>query len=168
MVRQVPLLAVLSIVQGGLECLAGVLYAAMGPLMRTFLDAALEQQAREGGVRPELPPAFATWMAAAYVLLGLASLAVGVLRIVAGVRGLKYRGRILGIVSLAVGVVSFLTCYCAPTSLALMVYGLIVYLNSDVGRAFEMAKGGASAEQIRAAFPGGKAGISPAQDEPQR
>jgi RsiW-degrading membrane proteinase PrsW (M82 family) len=168
MVRQVRLVAVLSIVQGGLECLAGVLYVAMGPLMRTFLDAALEQQAREGGMRPQLPPAFATWMAVVYALLGLAALAVGALRIVAGIRGLKYRGRILGIVSFAVGVASFFTCYCAPTSLALMVYGLIVYLNADVGRAFEMAKGGASADQIRAAFPCGEAGVSPAQDERQR
>ncbi len=150
MVRQVPVVAVLSIVQGALECLAGVFYAAMGPMMRTILENVARQQPE---ARTELPTGFAAGMTAFYVAGGLVVLAVGVLRIVAGIRGLSYRGRVLGIVSLAAGLLSVLTCYCLPTSLALAVYGLIVYLNADVARAFEMGEQGASKAEVQAAFP---------------
>jgi len=47
-----------------------------------------------------------------------------------------------------------LSCYCAPTSIALFVYGLIVYLNSDVATAFEMAEQGVSPKEIKATFYG--------------
>ncbi len=154
MVRQVTLVAVFSIVQGSLECLAGLFYAAMGPLMGGFMKMAADQEARHGATPSGMPPALASGMfAGVYLLLGLATLAVGVLRIVAGIRGLKYQGRTLGIISFAAGVIPLVTCYCAPTSLAVGIYGLIVYLSSDVARAFEMAKGGLSADQIKAAFP---------------
>lgn len=153
MVRQVPVLAVLTIVQGSLECLAGVFYAAMGPMMRTILRGVARQQPRGASPVQDLPEGFATGMAAFYVVAGLVVLAVGALRIVAGIRGLKYRSRTLGIVSLAAGLLSVVTCYCLPTSLALAVYGLIVYLNADVGRAFEMGERGASSAEIQAAFP---------------
>jgi hypothetical protein len=40
-----------------------------------------------------------------------------------------------------------MSCYCAITAIAVMVYGLIVLFNRDVTRAFEMVARGASAEE---------------------
>jgi len=46
---------------------------------------------------------------------------------------------------------SVITCYCAPTSMGMMIYGLIVIFHSDSARAFELAeKGGYSPTKSRA------------------
>ena len=45
-----------------------------------------------------------------------------------------------------------LTCYCAPTSLSAMVYGLVVLFNTDVIQAFQMAESGMPPSEIRAHF----------------
>jgi hypothetical protein len=152
MVKQVPIVGSLLIAQGVLEAIAGLFYAAMGPMMRAMLQGSMQRATTPEGTA-QLPPGFANYMALFYVGGGLLVLGIGVLRIVAGVRNLKYRGRGLGIAALACGVASFLTCYCMPTSLALLIYGLIVYLNTDVARAFEMGERGVSPEEIKAAFP---------------
>ncbi len=44
------------------------------------------------------------------------------------------------------------TCYCAPTAIALGVYGLITYLNYEVAQAFVMGEAGRTREEILAAF----------------
>jgi hypothetical protein len=58
----------------------------------------------------------------------------------------------MGLVSIIVGLASMFTCYCAPTAIALLVYGLMIYLNNAVRTAFQMGQQGQSAEQILAAF----------------
>jgi hypothetical protein len=66
-----------------------------------------------------------------------------------------YIGRVLGVVSLVIGLASTLTCVCLPTSVALCVYGFVVYMNQDVRRAFALRARGAPLEQIdRAPGPG--------------
>jgi hypothetical protein len=45
-------------------------------------------------------------------------------------------------VALVMGSISIGTCYCAPTSIALLVYGLIIYLNNSAVQAFALAKQG--------------------------
>jgi hypothetical protein len=50
--------------------------------------------------------------------------------------------------------ISMITCYCTPTSIAILVYGLIVYLNPAVAAAFEMGKKGMTGDQILASFAG--------------
>ena len=47
-------------------------------------------------------------------------------------------------------VASMFTGYCAPTAIALLIYGLIIYLNDDVRRAFEMGEQGYPPEHIKA------------------
>jgi hypothetical protein len=119
--------ATLLIVEGVLEIVPGALISILG------LAAALGMatDASKPGldmIPPEL--AFVVW------ILGPALLAAGALKVVAGTRNLKVRGRTLGLVALASGVVALPTCYCAPTALGLFVYGLVVYLDADVRRAF--------------------------------
>lgn len=59
--------------------------------------------------------------------LAVVLLAAAALKVTAGLRNHAYRSRSLGLVALASGVVSLLTCACAPTGLALLVYGVRVY-----------------------------------------
>ena len=77
---------------------------------------------------------------------------IGVLSILAGYRNWKFKGRTLGIVSLVAGLGTILSCYCLPTSLALCIYGLIVYLNGPVAAAFRMGEEGYSGDEITMTF----------------
>ncbi|MBS0210842.1 MAG: hypothetical protein JSS27_18015 [Planctomycetes bacterium] len=65
----------------------------------------------------------------------LAALVAGV-NALAGWQNYHYRGRAFGLIALFSNLVTIFTCYCAPTSIALMVYGLVVYLSEDSERAF--------------------------------
>src|SRR5262249_5688450 len=89
-----------------------------------------------------------------YVILGLATLAAGVLKIVAGVMNLKFRGRVLGFVAFGSGIATMFTCYCTPTALALGIYGLIVYLNRQAAQAFALGAQGMSPDEILANIEG--------------
>jgi hypothetical protein len=93
-------------------------------------------------------------MTAVVLAMALGALTAGVLKVTAGIRGLEYRGRAHGIVALSCSILAFPICYCAPTGLGVMIYGLIVYCNGDVGRAFAMARKGKSPQEIRDYFAG--------------
>jgi len=60
------------------------------------------------------------------------------------------------------------TFYCAPTSIGLIIYGLIVFFNADVRRAFEMAAQGATTLEILNAFDRGRRRNMVDHDEPWR
>jgi hypothetical protein len=66
-----------------------------------------------------------TIMPIIYLAIGLVVLIAGVLNLIAGIRVLKFRGRTFALVALFANIVPVLTCYCAPTSIGMMVYGLI-------------------------------------------
>jgi hypothetical protein len=140
-VPQVTVVAILMIVQGSLVSLAGMFFLFLGPAM--FLNRsshpAQDQQIVNviGGIN---------------ILLGGLLVGVGGLNIVAGIKNLKYRGRTLGITALSLGVAGIFGCYCAPTAIGLLIYGLIIYLNQDVSRAFVMGEQGATPEQIKNAI----------------
>ena len=147
MVRQVKVVAILMFVQAGLEIVMGLILCALGPFMLSVMSSM-----PAGGPRGQPSPVTMGWiMTAFYGGLGLVVLTAGGLKIYAGVKSLKFRGRTLGIVSLSFGLVTAFTCYCAPTSIALAIYGLIVYLNGDVAAAFRLGKEGHSVDQIRSA-----------------
>jgi hypothetical protein len=82
-----------------------------------------------------------------YGTIGGAVLIVGVVNVIAGYRVMTMRNRIVGIVALFLNVVALITCYCAPTAIAMMVYGLIVLFQPDVGSAFEAVARGATPEE---------------------
>jgi hypothetical protein len=148
MVVHVPVVAVLMMVQGGLELLMGIGLVAMGGIIPVMMRM---DEAQGGGDGP--PPEMVGWiMLGVYGGLGLLTLVAAGLHIFAGLRNYRFRRRTLGIVALAGGMVTVFTCYCAPTSIALGVYGLITYLNYEVGQAFLMGEGGKNREEILAAF----------------
>jgi hypothetical protein len=87
-----------------------------------------------------------------YGTMGFCGIVPGILQIFAGIKVFKFQSRTLGIVSLFSGLATMLTCYCAPTSVALLIYGLIVLLNNSVSQAFELAKQGHSPDHIDLMF----------------
>jgi hypothetical protein len=91
-------------------------------------------------------------MSIAYVGCGLLILCIGALHIISGIQCMRFRGRTLTIVTLFCNVPVLVTCYCAPTGIAITVYGLIVLFQNDVAQAFAMAAQGATVAQIKDAF----------------
>ncbi len=138
LVGHVPLVAIGLIVQGALELLLGVFLLLLGLTFMVAKDKELEGMAPIGGL-----------------MLGFAipSLGCGFVRVIAGYYNLRYRRRGLGMAALGLGLLTMITFYCAPTSIGLAVYGLIVYLNESVAAAFAMAESGKSTIDIQAAFP---------------
>lgn len=145
MYRQINTVAILMIVHGAIETLLGILLALMGPMM-----FGLMKMSPSGSSAPKEEEI--VLMTIIYGVLGVLVMAAGILKIVAGIKNLKYRSRTLGIVALSSAIVSMFTCYCLPTALALAIYGLIVYLNEQSARAFQMGDQGMSPNEIRAAL----------------
>ena len=147
-VAQVRVVAILNCVQGALEIPLGLILTAVAVFVPYAIE--MEEQAGRGGGGP---PEEMKWIiGGAYGTIGAALLLSGMLRIVAGIQNYRFRWRTLGMVSYFTGLASMIACYCAPTSIGIMVYGLIVYLNPAVKAAFEMGKQGMSGDQILASF----------------
>jgi uncharacterized membrane protein HdeD (DUF308 family) len=149
-VSQVRIFAVLNAVQGMMEIPMGLFTAGMGVLLPTMMRW---EQAKNPNRPADEPPELFFWgIAVVYFVIGVPVLISGVLRIIAAIKNYRFRGRTLGLVSIIAGVGSMFTCYCAPTAIALLVYGLMLYMNHAVRAAFQMGQQGQSAEQILAAF----------------
>jgi len=150
MVRHVPVVAILMIIQGALEALMGLGLVAMGIFFPLMMQAEMQQQ---GGPPGAPSPEAMTWIfLAMYGGMGLAALVAAILHIFAGIRTYKFRGRTFGLVAAIGGMVSVFSCYCGPTTAALGVYGLITYMNPEVTQAFAMGEAGKTREEILAAF----------------
>jgi hypothetical protein len=140
LVGHVPIVAILLMAQGGLELAFGLL--CLGYCALVFVLPPEVMGGIDAGVM--------------FVLMGVfavSGLACGGLRIMAGLSNWSYRRRMLGITALGVGLASMFNCYCAPTAIALAIYGLIVYVNESVVAAFELGTQGRSKAEIQAAFP---------------
>ncbi|HEY2410778.1 MAG TPA: hypothetical protein VGI40_00965 [Pirellulaceae bacterium] len=149
-VGQVRIFAVLNAVQGILEVLMGLMLTAIGGMlpMITQMKEVKEAKTPEG-----MPPEQFFWLfGAIYIAIGLIALSSGILRIVAGVQNYRFKSRVLGLVSVIVGVAPIFTCYCAPTAIGMLVYGLIIHLDPAVVAAFKMAAEGKTASQVLTAF----------------
>ncbi|MBL4845491.1 MAG: hypothetical protein JKY65_08200 [Planctomycetes bacterium] len=151
LVGHVRVLSALMMAQGLLDLLAALGLTATGLFMKFGMADAMAQnpQLQQGGA---LPPGFMQMMTWTYVGMGVVVGLIGMLHVYAGVRSWQYRERNLGIVSLVVGLGTILTCYCAPTSMLLFVYGLAVYLNPSVNHAFQLGDKGISADEITLTF----------------
>lgn len=148
-VSQVRIVAILNCVQGGLECAMGLMVMSMAGVISYFVRMEKDNpNGPPGGPPPEMEWIFPI----VYLVIGSLVLLAGILRIYAGVQNYRFRDRILGIVSLVLGLVSFIGCYCGPTGIAVLVYGLIIYLNPAVVAAFEMGKSGLKGDAILGSF----------------
>jgi hypothetical protein len=144
----VPIVAILMMVQGGLEVLMALYMLVLGILMPVFVAG---QGAGQPAPPQGPPPAMVGWaMGGFYLVIGASLLAGAVLKLIAGYRNYRFRGRILGFVALFSGLATLLTCICFPTALGLLIYGLIVYLDQQTIYAFQLGEQGKSPEQVKA------------------
>ncbi len=158
MVNQVRVVSVLMMVQGALDLLTGLGLITLGIFMGFFMHEALREdpnfQSRfQSGTGPS-PEVVANMMTWVYGGLGFFLIIIGGLQLYAGFRNWKFRSRTLGIISLLAGLGTVFSCYCAPTSLALCIYGLIVYLNGPVANAFQLGEQGYTGDEVIASFSG--------------
>lgn len=147
-VRHVRIVAALMIVQGVLElplalCFGGV--AAIFPMIAQSADPRV--------LGPEGENIRFFWLVTiTYGVLAVLHLAASILHIVAGWRNYHFKGRVLGMVAMWVGIITLLLPLCTITALGLLVYGMIIYLNPAVERAFQMGERGYSVDDIKAVF----------------
>ena len=137
LVGHVWIVAMLMIVQGFLEILFGI-----GMLFMALFFTMIRM--------PEMDNREA-FMVFCYVL-AVPGIICGALHVVAGMMNYLFRGRALGMVAMGLGLLTFFTAYCAPTAIAIAIYGIVVYLNESVIHAFELRKQGRSREEVLAAF----------------
>jgi hypothetical protein len=148
MVNQVQVVSILMIVNGALVSLMGLIYALMGPTMFALMRPAPPGPSGASGPGTTVTT-MTTILSLIYVAIGLAVLTVGILNIVAGIRSLRFRGRTFALVALFSNLLPMFTCYCLPTSLGLMIYGLIVFFQTDVAYVFERVAAGEPAERFK-------------------
>jgi hypothetical protein len=128
-VGQVKIVGILMIVHGITVVVMGGFYGVMGGV----LMAAPPPPPAGGGP----PPGFFAAMTWIYVALGALIALPGLLNVIAGVQLIRYRGRTLAIVALFSNALALISCYCIPTIIGMMIYGLIVLFNTDVAWAFD-------------------------------
>ncbi len=123
-VKQVPILGILNIVQASLELLMFFMLVAMTIFMISMQNSPQMQKV------PNAPSM--QWIGVFYGFLAAAIGAIAAMRLASGILMLKKRGRVFSIVVSIVGLLSVFTCYCAPTSLALSIYSLVVLIQPSV------------------------------------
>jgi hypothetical protein len=138
---QLKALCIIMIVVGVLEILMGLFYAVMAFVMPTFLANA-GGPLGGNGMQAQQQQTMQIVLAVIYGGGGGLAMLAGTLRIVAGIQGLRLKGWKLGIAAHLTGLLSSLTCYCAPTALALAIWGMILYLMPEVKYAFQNSEAG--------------------------
>lgn len=140
-VQNVRLVAWLMIAQGVLEGMLAFCFAIWAVLQYFVIAQPGRGELPNEGFMPIL------------TLLGMAAVLIpSILHIWAGILNLSFQAHTFGIIALFSGLLSSVSVFCAPTGLALLVLGLIVYLQSDTREAFQQAEAGKSPEAILKMF----------------
>ena len=143
-VQQVMVVSILQIVVGALELLVSAILAVYTGILGAMSTGAIEMP--EG----EEEALFVFGIISAVMLFfGSAIFIAAVLRIWSGIAGFKFKRRKMAIFASVLGMTSALTMYCSVFSIGMLIYGLIIYLDRNVKRAYEMAEQGMTPDQIR-------------------
>lgn len=144
--RQIRVIAILLIIHGLMLMAMGIFLVGLAIVFPTIMAA------QPGGMPQQpggpTPGQLKIMMLALYGSMGVAAIVPGILQIVAGSFNVVMKKRMLGIVALAVGTISVGTCYCTPTAIALLVYGLIIYLHDTTQQAFALHDQGYTWDEI--------------------
>ena len=148
-VGQIPILAIMTIVQGALLIMMGVACIGYG----IFIAKMPEFMPPEERARMQADTSGSLEIISAVGIgLGILILIIAVMHFIAGIRNLSYRGRIFTVVTWLLGLLASITCYCGPTSVGLAIWGMIVFLNPAVASAFKMAEEGMNKKDIPSQF----------------
>lgn len=129
--QHLPLLSILSIIHGAVLVAASIFYTLVYAGVGSMMFVSPPAPPPGGGEQPP-PELFGGIMFGIAIVYGFLHFIPGLLQIVAGVRMRKRRGRVFAIVAFASGVLTVLGCYCMPTAIALMIFGLVVMLDPSV------------------------------------
>ncbi|WP_254510857.1 hypothetical protein [Anatilimnocola floriformis] len=140
---QQRVISILMIIQGILSAIVGGGCIVAAFILPKMIAADMRRQ--PGGPNLEQMELI---MLITYSVMGCSGILPGLLLVYAGFQNLWLRGHVLGIVAICGGVLALGTCYCLPTALALLIYGLIIYLNETTKRAFLLAREGKSYNEI--------------------
>ena len=140
----------MTIVQGALLFLMALACAGYALFFSIFFQQILPE-AERAKMQAEVGPTFAM-IGAIGIGIGVFILAISILHIIAGMRGLNYRGRVFIIVTWFLGLIASFTGYCAPTSIGLAIWGLIVFFNPAVKSAFKMVEDGMDKREVERQF----------------
>jgi len=155
MVSQVTPVAILMIVQAALEIIMGFVLVGAALIVPAIFEEAARQQQAQGNANafPGMPPGFEQFAGLLYSGMAACGFIAGVIRLMAGIRNVRFRGRTFGIFShFFCGFLSLGTCYCSLTGIGLLIYGLIVYFNYDVAYAFTLGERGIPSGEIKARY----------------
>lgn len=142
---QQRVLSILMIVHGSMSLLAGLLFVGIA----IMVPAVMAAEGRRGPNGENFDQM--KWFGfALYGSMGLCGLVPGGLQIYSGIQNFRLRGYTLAIVALGSGVLQMFTCYCIPTALGLLIYGLIIHLHGSTRLAYELAKQGHNFDSILA------------------
>jgi len=125
-------IGILMMVHGGLLCAMGLFFLIAAIFFPAMFFA---MPPPKGGAAPP-PEAFFAIIAGVYGVMALCHLVPGVMQIIGGNKARRLKSRGFVIASLATGLASLFGFYCAPTSIALFVVGLVYLLKADVTDAF--------------------------------
>ena len=148
-VRQIPILAIITIVQGALLLLAAFGCAAYG-MFFAYMPTMMPE-AERARMQAEAGPMFEI-IGAVAIGLAVLVLVISLLHFIAGFRALKYRGRSFIMVTWFLGLFGSFTMYCAPTSIGLGIWGLIVFFNPATKSAFKMVENGMDKREVERQF----------------
>ena len=146
LVGHVVPVAILMIIQGALELVMGIVWLSLV----VVVPALIADMPGGKGVPP--PATLQTMLTVVYGVMAAGGMIAGPLHVAAGISGLRYRRRKLGMVALIAGLASASTIYCAPTAIGLAIYGMITYCNPTVVAAFALGDAGVPPADIRARF----------------
>ena len=136
-VAQVPALGIVMAIHGALMSLLGAVYVVYGFVLAYVLqDLPKTGDGPKDAVSDMMPGLLAGGMAG----VALVHVVPGLVQAFAGLRVYRFRSRTLAIVALAAGLVSVVGCYCAPTTVALLVWGMIVLFDGAVQTRFRHAE----------------------------
>jgi hypothetical protein len=138
------------IVQGALLLFFALImigYAIFVSRMDEFMP--VDQQAAEMQEMMEMQKVFTI----VFVVVSGCGGLLGIMHFVAAYFGFNYKYRVFGIITMILGLSSMMTFYCAPTAIGLAVYGLIIYFNPAVAKAFQLRKTGTKKQEILGHFP---------------
>jgi len=153
MVAHIPVLATFILCQGGLCVLLGLGCVVMAAIMGSMMVVAPPPP---GGAPDGMTPeSMGVMMFSIYAGVGAVVGLPGLFMVWSGVQLLRFKGRVLAIISMCVGLVSGLLCYCLPTGIVLLIYGIIVLMNEEVRVAFELRAEGNTFRQVMQHFYGG-------------